>query len=190
MGFVAKIVQPVIRDGPFRIGVVTSDYPSSLSDLRVIKEAVTAHDNLIIKEYVFPYREMPTGLEAMLADAAKGFQALENEVDFWWEVSGPLGEVPEYADLLFSKSSKPLLYGNTMRSVREGALFGMVLDVRQTAREAASLVRDILQGSDPGTIPVRPPDTFDLGVNLSTAITLGVAIPLELMELAGEHVYR
>jgi putative tryptophan/tyrosine transport system substrate-binding protein len=190
MRFAARLAQQVTGDRLPRIGVVTSDYPASLGDLRLIKEVAEARGELSIKEYVVPYREMPAGLEAMLEDAAKGFLALENEVDFWWEVSGPLGEVPEYVDLLFAKSSKPLLYGNTMRSVREGALFGMIQDVRQSAKEAAYLVRDILQGTDPGVIPIRPPDSFKVGVNLSTAITLGVAIPSDIMELAGEHVYR
>lgn len=190
MRFAARLAQQVTGYHPPCIGVVTSDYPASLGDLRMIKEVAEARGDLSIKEYVFPYREMPAGLEAMLEDAAKGFLALEDEVDFWWEVSGPLGEVPEYVDLLFAKSSKPLLYGHTMRSVREGALFGMIQDVRQGAKEAAYLVRDILQGTDPGVIPIRPPDNFAVGVNLSTAITLGVAIPSDIMELAGDHVYR
>lgn len=175
---------------PVRIGVVISDYPSSLSDLQMIKEAAAALPNVVIREYVFPYREMPVGLPAMFTDVVSGLASLEDEVDFWWEVSGPLSEVPEYLKLIYKHSDKPVLYGHRMQSVQAGALFGMIQNVRLSAGEAAKLARDILQGTDPGSIPVRSPAVYDLGINLHTAIELGIVIPSDMLELAGEHIYR
>ena len=39
-------------------------------------------------------------------------------------------------------------------------------------------------------IPVAPPETFLLGLNLATALRLGIVAPPDLMQLAGPHIYR
>lgn len=188
--FAATLATQVRSDGPVRIGVVSSDYPSSLSDLRLLKEAAEPGADIVFKEFIFPYREMPGGLNEMLDAATLGLESLEEEVDFWWEVSGPLGEVPDFFDLILAVSRKPVLYGNTIRSVQKGALFGMIQNVEHSAEEAATLAVDILRGADPGLIPVRAPSAFELGINLTTALEQGIVIPAEMMELAGDKVYR
>jgi putative ABC transport system substrate-binding protein len=48
----------------------------------------------------------------------------------------------------------------------------------------------VLNGADPGSIPVVPPDNFDLGINLTTAMKLKIVIPSDLLTMAGERVFR
>ena len=47
----------------------------------------------------------------------------------------------------------------------------------------------ILRGKDPGTIPAAPPDAFELGINLDTALLNNMVVPPDLLELAGEQIY-
>ena len=155
----------------------------------MLREAATDQP-IFFHDFTFPYRVMPEGLAGMLEDAAAGITALEGLIDFWWEVSGPLGEVPEFSALLQDHSGKPILNGNTRESVENGALFCMVQSIASTAEEAVSITRQILAGRSPGTIAVAPPDNFDLMVNLSTALELGIVIPPEMMELAGDTIFR
>ncbi len=157
--------------------------------MQLIKKAVD-QKKVIIHEYIFPYRDMPAGLNSMLEDTAQGIRILEHEIDFWWEFSGPLGEIPDFLDLIYSMSNKPVLFGNTLHSIKTGALFGMMMSADGSAKEAAKLSKKILQGTDPGRIPVLPSPYFDLGINLTTAIELGIVIPLEMMELAFNNIFR
>ncbi len=184
-----QLARQVAGNRPIHVGIIASDYPSSTGDIRMLK-AAAADQPIFFHAYTFPYRAMPEGLTTLLADAKQGILALEETIDFWWEVSGPLGEVPEFSELLMGLSDKPVLYGNIRESVENGALFCMVQSIAATAAQAVETTRDILAGKDPGLIPVAPPDTFDLMINLTTALQLGVVIPPELMELAGENIYR
>jgi putative ABC transport system substrate-binding protein len=50
------------------------------------------------------------------------------------------------------------------------------------------LVAKILRGTKPVDIPVEQPTKFELVINLTTAKTLGLAIPAPLMSLAHELI--
>jgi putative tryptophan/tyrosine transport system substrate-binding protein len=188
--FAVSLAKQIIPDRPIVIGVVTSDYPASIGDLRMLKEAAALQKDVVIREVIFPYRDMPRYLDDMLADAAEGIRSIEGQVDFWWEVSGPLGEVPEFASMMLKVSNKPVLYGNIMESVKTGALFSMQQDIKKSAAEAARLAQDILGGADPGLIPVLPPRDFTMGINISTALDLHIVVPPEMLKLAGANVFR
>jgi putative ABC transport system substrate-binding protein len=49
--------------------------------------------------------------------------------------------------------------------------------IRAANRNAAPLVKKILEGENPANIPVQEPTTFDLVFNLKTAQALGLQIP-------------
>jgi putative ABC transport system substrate-binding protein len=55
-------------------------------------------------------------------------------------------------------------------------------------RRAADLVDKILRRAKPGDIPVEQPTKFDLVVNLTTAQSLGLAIPVSFLLRADEVV--
>lgn len=190
LNFAVKLGKQIVRRRPVHIGIVSSDYPSSLGDIRMLREAAAQRKDIVIQDYLFPYQEMPDHLDDMLAEAELGIRKLETRVDFWWEVSGPLGEVPDFVQMMLEASDKPVLYGNSLNSVKAGALFGMMQNVEKSAAEAADLAKEILEGADPGLIPVLPPKNFTLGVNLQTALMLDIVIPPEMLELAGRNVYR
>jgi ABC-type uncharacterized transport system substrate-binding protein len=58
------------------------------------------------------------------------------------------------------------------------------------ARETAEMVDAIVKGADVGTLPVHSPSKIEFGVNLSTAERTGLAIPSDLLKLAGGRLFR
>jgi putative ABC transport system substrate-binding protein len=126
----------------------------------------------------------------MLADAKKAVDRLENKVDFWWEPSGPLGEVTAYTEMLLDLSDKPIIMGTKLKSVELGAILHVTPNWRAGGCELATLAASILEGRDPGAIPVVPPADFDLGLNIAACLENGIVPPLRILELAGESVYR
>jgi putative tryptophan/tyrosine transport system substrate-binding protein len=62
------------------------------------------------------------------------------------------------------------------------------IDVAGKFRQAASYVDRILKGSKPGDLPVQAPTNYTFVINLKTAKTLGLTVPLPLLGLADEVI--
>jgi len=63
-----------------------------------------------------------------------------------------------------------------------GASFG------ELYRRAASQVRKILQGANPGNLPVEQPTKFEFVLNMRTAKALGLTVPPTLQARADEVI--
>ena len=66
--------------------------------------------------------------------------------------------------------------------VKEGGLISYGVDLTEMQRRAATFVDRILQGANPADLPVELPIQFVLAINQSTAKTLGLDIPLALLQ--------
>lgn len=175
---------------PIKAGFIHSDYPSAVGDIKaLIKESQVRKDIEFISQSV-KYRSMPAGKAQMLDDVKEAVSKLNDRVDFWWEPSGPLGELNEYTDVLLRNSPHPVIMGTKKASVKAGAILHVTPDPEATGREVAILADAILQGTDPGTLPVTPPSGFDIGVNITSALKHKIIIPPEILTLAKGQVFR
>ncbi len=182
--------QTISEKRPVRFGYIHSTYPSAMGDMRALTAIGKQNSGIVFDTYAIPYKKVPQGVPEMLAKALDGIHTLSDTVDFWWEPQGPLGELDAFTRLLMDHSSVPVAMGQTMESVKMGALMHITPDLAASGQEAAKLVDGILKGADPGTIPVIPPVEFTLGINIATALRLHIVVPPDILDLAGDNIYQ
>lgn len=190
LDIIAQLAKQSVDKSIIRFGYIYPTYPSSIGDLQKLRAIAETREDVQFKTFDLKYREVPAGTPVMLKEAIRGIQLLENQIDFWWESAGPLGETSDYTRTLLNYSSKPIIFGHRMESVKMGALVSFVVSLEANGRETAILADRILKGADAGTIPVTPPTAFHFGINLTTALNLNIPISPGLMELAGKNIFR
>ncbi|MBF0265029.1 MAG: hypothetical protein HQL46_07130 [Gammaproteobacteria bacterium] len=171
-------------------GIVHSSYPSSVGDVRLLNEVAEKIEGVSFVSRQINYRPVPKGLNAMLQASKTPIKDLEPEIDCWWEVTGPLGENSEFFQYRNKVSSKPSCFAITMDAVKAGALITLEPDSAAEGSESAQLALAIFNGADAGKLTVKPPEQFKMGVNISTALSMGITFPSMLIKLSGQHIYH
>jgi putative ABC transport system substrate-binding protein len=88
---------------------------------------------------------------------------------------------------VFAEHKIPAVYPGR-EFVQAGGLVAYAVNYPDLYFRLASLADKILRGANPGDLPVEQPARFELIVNLSTARTLGLAIPPEILGRADEVI--
>jgi putative ABC transport system substrate-binding protein len=102
----------------------------------------------------------------------------------------PSAFVAVHRQLIFEQAAQhrlPAVYGFRYFAA-DGGLMSYGVDVRDLFRRSAAYVDSILKGAKPGELPVQAPTKFELVINLKTAKTLGLDVPLHLQQLADEVI--
>jgi putative ABC transport system substrate-binding protein len=84
---------------------------------------------------------------------------------------------------LAAKGLLPTIYP-IHQFVEAGGLMPYGFDVSDVGHRVADLVDKILKGTKPADIPIFQPTKFELSINLKTAKTLGIELPLLLVARA------
>ena len=86
-----------------------------------------------------------------------------------------------------AKSRTPAIYGTTGHA-EEGGLMSYSPDMPGQFHRAAAHVDKILKGAKPADLPVEQATKFELVINMNTAKTLGLSIPLPLLGRADKVI--
>lgn len=175
---------------PIRFGCVYSSYPSSLWEAELMRKEMEKIPDMEWVSRQINYHEVPKGTPVMIEEATQAIRQLEDKIDYWWIVTGPLGEIDTFIKSLQSESHKPVAYGSRTRAVELGALFSLTPNAEASGRQLAKLADSILKGKAVGEIPTKPASRFDLALNLTSALRMGIVIPSDILELAGDNLFR
>lgn len=188
---VMRVLEPLKpKNRPFRFGYIHSTYPSAVGDLRMLKEAAKKRGDLEFISFEIPYDEKHFNIRQTMAQLVKGVNKLDPKIDYWWISQDPVGELDEFVKTLSRHSVHPIVCGTNAGSTKWGALVHITADTEAGARDTALMADAILKGAVVGSIPVHSASKIDFGVNLSTAVRMGIAIPSDLLQLAGPNIFR
>jgi putative ABC transport system substrate-binding protein len=119
-------------------------------------------------------------------DATQAAQSLVGRVDAIMLPgdTATISAVP--AILKVANAAEVPVFGSTSDTVKQGGVVAGSYDYTQVGEETARLVGEVLDGADPGEIPVVVPDAVTLAINETVARRLGLEVPPDLLERASE----
>jgi ABC-type uncharacterized transport system substrate-binding protein len=176
---IAKRLQMIreLLPGATRIAVLVRD--TSPTTTQYVEESRVAARNMGVELQILTERN-PDDLDSIFV-AAQGASALvvADDAEF-------TAHRDRIAQVALSKRL-PTIYGFG-EMVRAGGLMAYGANFGGLYRRAASHVYKILQGANPGDIPVEQPTKFDLIINMATAKALGLDVPTTLLARADEVI--
>lgn len=176
------------KDRPLRLGILHSDYPSAISMKNQLLGGVDAFPNISMFPMPFTFVPGAEGRAPMLDAASKLVEAQKGTLDGLILPAGPNAANIDFV-MAINKLGIPVLMGSNSAVVKAGALLSVVSTPYINGREVADIAASILAGSEPDTIPISRPASFQINVNIDTAKKLGIALPSHVLELAGDNVY-
>jgi putative ABC transport system substrate-binding protein len=186
---VMRLLRQNLMNRPIKLGIVHSNYPSGVGNLKELKKIFELSDEIELVEKEIAYEGIPQGVPSMLRNYQIAVDSIKGQVDYFWEAAGALPNVESFTDILFD-SGVPIIHGHTVRSVQQGAL----MTVRYSAQSAGDLVVEmvdkIIKGQSPGNIPIAVPPNFNLYINQNSAKQLGLTVPSHLLMIAGDNLFQ
>lgn len=137
--------------------------------------------NEVAPTYGFNIVEAPAPRTADVLGAA---QSLVGKVDaIYVPTDNTIVSALEAVLSVGDQNDIPVFSGDT-DSVQRGAIATVGFDYYQVGRQTGAIVAQVLNGAEPGTIPVRTATGTDLFVNPAAADRMGVDLPTALIERA------
>jgi putative ABC transport system substrate-binding protein len=175
---------------PLNVGLLHSEYPSSTNLVKSLVALNDEYPNVNLIPISIPYREGKTGITQMAVELTKTLQASDVQLDGYWLSTGPLIQAENLVTSLYAKTGLLPFFSESIASVKQGALLGVVSDEASIGKSAAASASRILNGEPASSMPVSRMQKYTVAVNVSTAIKLNMPIPSSYLKLAKNHVYQ
>ena len=186
---VAQSIANLAISRPFRMGLLRSSYPSAISDARYLFAQVGKFKEIEFSELAFDYAPGEAGRTEMREAARSLVKANADRLDGLWLAVGP-----NQLDLQFIETvltlKVPIIYAEGATAGKAGVMLGLRSSPEINGRAVAALIDAVFRNTPVEDIPITRPESFAVGINITTAKRIGAIIPSHILELAGENIYR
>ncbi|HEY2876579.1 MAG TPA: ABC transporter substrate-binding protein [Reyranella sp.] len=157
--------------GTTKVGLLASpDNPVFAVQLRNAEAAAKAHGVELLRQEVRRTSELDDAVAAIVKRGGTALLRLDGFRSA--DALQKLGALTTQYRLPFC--------GDRLLEVRGGLLMSYGPNVAAEFRQAAGIVGRILHGADPATLPVEPPQRFELALDEATAKKLGIVFPASI----------
>lgn len=175
---------------PLRIGLIYSDYPSSMLAHKEITRSALDFPQFTFIPIKF---KLATGQGAQTTNQSRivtQLQRFRDKIDVLWIAVGPAAHDLELYDVIQNSVLTPFIFSEDERVVAQGAMFGVMCDEYIIGRSTAIISHKILQGMPPNAYPISQSKRFIVALNVTTALDLNIVFPSSVLSLAKNHVYH
>jgi putative ABC transport system substrate-binding protein len=177
IGFFKELVPRLTRLG--MIGIANSDSANMAIPERISLRKVSAQLGFEFSNYdIRTLDDLDAAVSSGLRDDVSAFYISGDTLMNF--------DIPRVVASL-AKSEKPTCAALPFWT-RAGLLMSYSTDLNDVVRRAGFHVAKIIQGAKPAELPIEQAVKFTLIINLKTAKTLGVDVPLHLQQLADEVI--
>jgi putative ABC transport system substrate-binding protein len=202
----SRLVATLARPGGNATGLVNQSQDIAGKQLAFLKEAIPglSRAGVLWRPSNPSYRDLlsrfedvvrATGVQVVLIDA----ESRDDLVTAFEKIKSSQldGLVVQADDLFINEGTRIIELAATHRvpaiyrlgyQAQAGGLMAYGPNIPDMYRRAAAYVDRILKGAKPGELPVEQPTKIELVINLKTAKTLGVTVPLTLQVAADEVI--
>jgi len=178
------------RPSPLTIGLLHSHYPSSTHAVERLLALDEQYERINFICLSTPYIEGAQGLNAMRDGIVIALEDKAQILDGYWLSAGPLLQADNLVSAIYEKTKLLPLFAESIESVKDGALLGVVSDSLSIGQSAATRAKRILEGEKANMFPVTQMEKYTIAVNVSTAIKMQTPVPSTYLKLAENNVYR
>ncbi len=167
-----------IQPGIDNLGMVFSEFEQNALKIK-------DHLDMMTNSYGIRLVTASVKLHDKVTDRASG---ILNSIDALY-VSTDNYVVSSITDLARLCASQGVpLYAADPSSVAGGAMASLSIDYFRMGLQTGAMSHRILEGADPGSIPVEKPREFSIAINTQAAQEMGIDLPMDLI-MAADKVY-
>ncbi len=148
---------------------------NSISLMTLLKESVAKHGLELVEATALKSADVQSATQAISAKSDVIYAMIDNTV----------ASAIEGMTIAANQAKTPV-FAATTTYIDAGSIAALGFDYYQIGVQTADYVADVLQGKNPGDIPVRVAKGSDIVINKTAADKLGIVIPQSVLDRATE----
>ncbi|MFC3203552.1 ABC transporter substrate-binding protein [Alteromonas oceani] len=169
----------------WEIALVSSDYPSSVSEVKALQAAITNRHPFSLTHVSTPYLSEAGGADEMIKSIVQKIESSEKQFDALWFTTGPILHHPTAAGAIAQTVGVPILFAEDSQKVKDGAIMGMIVEPEQIGRSlAAKAIQVLTDEAEVRSMPISRITSFQIIINLSAALQHNIVIPSDILRNA------
>lgn len=176
------------------IGVIYADMAQSHSYNKWLKELIANNNDFKSIQLLFRSVPLLTGEEGSkkMADSAiQHVKELNEKVDLFLSPNDQMGVSPFFPQMVYQHATKPLV-GLTLKDVIEkrGATVSIYPSQKSAGYQAAHMLSRLFSGESFQALHPEWPHENGFAFDLSKTKQFNIAIPIDMIELAGKNIVK